>query len=262
LEDLTVYSRHKKSDVVPVLRAIDISALPTGKYSLGIAILSKEMNFVANKSCELERVNDSEFAFDDASILIDPAFQASIAEDSVLFYIASLIPIAGQTEIKSILKIIKAKDKELARKRIQGFWIATSGTNSYEAWSRYKAQVLLVEKLYNNNFQNGYETDRGRVYLKYGPPTPVLQKDVSSNEYPYEIWQYNKIGKTSNKRFVFYNPDLVNNTYRLLHSDMIGEIKNPSWQLILNKRNTTNGDIDDPNKNVQQIWGGNSMNNF
>ena len=262
LEDLTVYSRHKKSDVVPVLRAIDISALPTGKYSLGIAILTKEMNFVANKSCELERVNDSEFAFDDASILIDPAFQASIAEDSVLFYIASLIPIAGQTEIKSILKIIKAKDKELARKRIQGFWIATSGTNSYEAWSRYKAQVLLVEKLYNNNFQNGYETDRGRVYLKYGPPTQVLQKDVSSNEYPYEIWQYNKIGKTSNKRFVFYNPDLVNNTYRLLHSDMIGEIKNPSWQLILNKRNTTNGDIDDPNKNVQQIWGGNSMNNF
>ena len=123
LEDLTVYSRHKKSDVVPVLRAIDISALPTGKYSLGIAILSKEMNFVANKSCELERVNDSEFAFDDASILIDPAFQASIAEDSILFYIASLIPIAGQTEIKSILKIIKAKDKELARKRIQGFWI-------------------------------------------------------------------------------------------------------------------------------------------
>ena len=100
------------------------------------------------------------------------------------------------------------------------------------------------------------------MYLQYGAPTQVIQKDVSSNEYPYEIWQYNKIGKFSNKRFIFYNPDLVNNGYRLLHSDMIGELKNASWQLVLNKRNSVNGTIDDPNQNVQSTYGGNSKNNY
>ena len=121
---------------------------------------------------------------------------------------------------------------------------------------------IYLDKIYKNNFQAGFETDRGRVYLQYGSPTTVLQKDVASNEYPYEIWQYNKIGKFSNKRFIFYNPDLVNNAYRLLHSDMIGELKNPSWQLVLNNRNTSNGSVDDPNQNVEKSYGGNSYNNF
>ena len=120
----------------------------------------------------------------------------------------------------------------------------------------------MVEELYSNNFQEGFETDRGRVYLQYGAPTNIVQKETSSNEYPYEIWQYNKIGSFSNKRFIFYNPDLVNNGYRLLHSDMIGELKNPGWPQILVKRNTTNGNIDDPNADVQRHYGTNGNDLF
>jgi hypothetical protein len=87
-------------------------------------------------------------------------------------------------------------------------------------------------------------------------------KENSPSEYPYEIWQYNKIQAFSNKRFIFYNPDLVNNTYRLLHSDMIGELKNPGWSNALSKRNTTNGNIDDPNQNNEKHYGGNSNDLF
>jgi hypothetical protein len=57
---------------------------------------------------------------------------------------------------------------------------------------------------------------------------------------------------------VFYNPDLVNRAYRLLHSDMVGELKNPSWPQILSKRNTVNGNVDNPNANNVDHWGGNS----
>jgi hypothetical protein len=123
-------------------------------------------------------------------------------------------------------------------------------------------QVQLVERLYANNFQEGFETDRGRVYLQYGSPTNIIQREVSSTEYPYEIWQYNKIGQFSNRRFIFYNPDLVNNAYRLLHSDMLGELKNPAWPQMLNSRNSTKGNIDDPNSGVQEHWGGNSNDLF
>ena len=80
--------------------------------------------------------------------------------------------------------------------------------------------------------------------------------------YKYEIWVYDKIGVFSNKRFVFYNPDLVNNAYRLLHSDMLGELKNPAWQQILVKRNTNDGTVDDPNKFNQKAWGSNSYDLF
>ncbi len=262
VEELTKITRLKKSEVIPLIRGIDIANLPTGKYTLEYIVLSRDFTQISKKSYEFERSNDLKNNFNTDVLLIDPAFQASITDDSLAFYLASLIPISKSSEIKNILSILKSKDKELARKEIQGFWIVTSGSDFYSAWLKYKEQVIYVEKIYGNNFQDGYETDRGRVYLQYGAPTQVIQKDVSSNEYPYEIWQYNKIGKFSNKRFIFYNPDLVNNGYRLLHSDMIGELKNASWQLVLNKRNSVNGTIDDPNQNVQSTYGGNSKNNY
>lgn len=262
VEDFTTYTRHKVSEVVPILRPVNIADLPTGKYSLEYAIIRRDMSEVVKKSYEFERSNDVIAEIDPAKILIDPAFQISIPEDSVNFYLASLIPMSQHSEVKNILEIIKKKDNDLARRHIQGFWVATSGTRYYSEWLKYKAQVQLVQRIYATNFQAGYETDRGRVYLQYGAPSSIVQKEVSSNEYPYEIWQYNKIGKFSNKRFIFYNPDLVNNAYRLLHSDMIGELKNASWPLMLNKRNSTNGNVDDPNADVQQSYGGNANNYY
>jgi hypothetical protein len=43
---------------------------------------------------------------------------------------------------------------------------------------------------------------------------------------------------------------------------MLGELKNPAWQQILNKRNTVNGDVDNPNKFNEDHWGGNSNDYF
>lgn len=257
-----VFTKCKKNEVVPFLKSVDISTIPTGNYTINFSVINKEMQIVANTSYTFDRSNDIDLTVNLMEQMIDPAFQASITDDSVTFYLASLIPMSKSSDVKSILDILKSKNKENARKYIQAFWSVTAATNPYEGWLKYKAQVDLVEKIYKSNFQAGFETDRGRVYLQYGPPTNILQKEVSSTEYPYEIWQYNKIEKYSNKRFIFYNPDLVNNGYRLLHSDMIGELKNQSWQLALNKRNTTNGSIDDPTQNVQQSYGGNSYNNF
>jgi hypothetical protein len=81
-------------------------------------------------------------------------------------------------------------------------------------------------------------------------------------EYPYEIWIYDKIGRFSNRRFIFYNPNLVNNAYTLLHSDMIGELKNDAWPQELSKRNTRLGGVDNPNAHVIDKWGQNAQDDF
>jgi hypothetical protein len=139
---------------------------------------------------------------------------------------------------------------------------ADRGGKAYDEWLKYKLQVNLVESLYRTNFQDGFETDRGRVYLKYGAPSTVVAKEVSASEYPYEIWTYDKIGIYSNRRFLFYNPDLVNNAYRLLHSDMLGERKTPGWAQVLSSRNTNQGDVDNPNKYLSPSVGNNSQDFF
>lgn len=260
--EFTVFSRHTTSSVLPILRKVDINTLPTGKYALNYTLLSRSLSELSTQQYVFERSNDLDIPWTVENMVIDPAFQASITDDSVAYYLESLIPIAKPAEIKNIISVLKLKDREQERRHIQAFWLKTAPNSAYDSWLKYKEQVQLVERLYSNNFQEGFETDRGRVYLQYGAPTNIVQRETSPTEYPYEIWQYNKIGKFSNKRFVFYNPDLVNNAYRLLHSDMIGELKNPSWPQTLSKRNTNNGNIDNPNQFLQQNWGGNSNDFF
>lgn len=262
IEAFSSFTRLQAAPVIPIFKTIDIEKLATGSYQLEFILTNKKLEPIAKNTYLFERSNDIAIEFNPEKMMLDPGFQKSITDDSVFYFLESLIPIAKPAEIKNIISTFKSKDKEKARKHIQAFWIQTADKKSYDAWLKYKAQVWAVEKMYHTNFQQGFETDRGRVFLKYGAPNNIVSKETSPSEYPYEIWTYNKIGKFSNKRFIFYNPDLVNNAYRILHSDMIGELKNPAWQQTLSKRNTNNGDIDDPNRNNQEHWGGNSNDYF
>jgi len=262
LPDYTQFTRHNTAEVLPVLKKVDITNLTTGKYTLSYTLLSRSMKELAVQTYEFERSNDIDLSLQTENIILDPNFQGSITDDSVGYYLESLIPISRSSEVKNILSTLKTRDLEKQRKHIQAYWALTAPGRSYDAWMKYKSQVQLVERIYSNNFQEGFETDRGRVYLQYGAPTTIVQKENSPTEYPYEIWQYNKIGTFSNKRFVFYNPDLVNNAYQLLHSDMIGELKNPGWPQILAKRNTSSGNVDNPNLFLQNNWGDNSNDLF
>ena len=96
--------------------------------------------------------------------------------------------------------------------------------------------------MFATGIKKGYTTDRGRVFLKYGEPNTRSVFPSEPNAYPYEIWHYYKIDNFSNKRFVFYSPDVVTNDFPLLHSDMPGHINYPQWRVQLHKR--TNQPID------------------
>ncbi|MFA7273410.1 MAG: GWxTD domain-containing protein [Crocinitomicaceae bacterium] len=236
LEKYTQYIRYKSDTVVPILRKMDIASLKSGNYYLTLSIIDSKMEIVTEKKYFFERTNEKEMDLTETDLILNPDFAKSIPIDSALFYLGSLIPIAGQQTDRTILSVLKEKNSEKASLLIQTFWRTTNPTNAYESWLLYKAQVLYTERLYSNNFLRGYDTDRGRVYLQYGAPTNIIAREVSPTEFPWEIWQYNKIGKFSNKKFLFYNPDLIANNYRLLHSDLIGEPKNLNYSNALKNR--------------------------
>lgn len=263
MPEFTRFTKMKTNEVVPMLRNLDISKLPSGSYRLELTIFDRS-NTPQGEIAQyyFERINDLEELTNIDDIILNPDFQASITEDSVIYYLSSLIPIARPAEVKNILATLKTGNLENGRKHIQQFWIQTSGANAYNAWLDYKKQVVLAEQLYGNNFMNGFESDRGRVFLQYGPPSNIVSRETSPDEYPYEIWHYYKIKMYSNKRFVFYNPDLVNKNYRLLHSDMVGEQQNYRWPQALAKRTSANHNIDDPNDGNNSHFGGNSQSDY
>ena len=258
LDNFTKINTYDTAQIQPHLGLVDIELLETGSYILRLSMLDETLNEICSTSMSFERSNEITTSLVSTEIILDPAFQNSISSDSVGFYLESLIPIAKPAEVRNIISTLKTKDDEKCRKHLQAFWVKSAKIDSYSEWIKYKNQVDFVQTVYANNFQDGYETDRGRVYLQYGAPNTLINKETSPSEYPYEIWTYDKIGVFNNRRFVFYNPNLVNRAYRLLHSDMVGELKNPRWPQLLSKRNTVNGNIDDPNSNNVDHWGGNS----
>lgn len=260
LDHFTSYHRYQSVNFKSIAKAVDITNLPKGKYELKLAVINREKEMLFDKAISFERFKREDLHIGNLEgEALSTLFDKSIPTDSTDYFVSSLIPIAAGSEAKNIIKLLREKNESKNKLYLQSFWNEMSPENPLQTWLSYKEQVEAVEKLYGTSFQVGHETDRGRVYLQYGQPNQISEVPNSPSEYPYEIWQYDKIGNFSNRRFIFYSPTNLTNDYRLLHSDMLGEIQNPRWRYALNKRDTYDKDIDNPDgSGYKDHWGGNS----
>ncbi|MEK6614660.1 MAG: GWxTD domain-containing protein, partial [Bacteroidota bacterium] len=127
--------------------------------------------------------------------------------------------------------------------------------------------VKAVNKKFGTFVFKGYETDRGRIYLQYGPPDKREEYPSEPNAYPYEIWVYYRLSDNSNlnptqtnKQFIFYNQDLVTNNYQLLHSNALSETHDSRWEMKLHKRTVQSNDFE--KKDAPGHFGGNASDEF
>ncbi|RKX67307.1 hypothetical protein DRP44_02635 [candidate division TA06 bacterium] len=80
--------------------------------------------------------------------------------------------------------------------------------------------------MFKQGNRKGRNTDRGRIYLKYGKPDQIIRKGISQKYKSAEIWKYyNKGGMT----FIFSD---VNSTgdYILVYSSISTERTDPNWR--------------------------------
>lgn len=97
-------------------------------------------------------------------------------------------------------------------------------------WELHLNKLAYVNQHYKAQRREGWETDRGRILMKYGKPNVLETYPSESTLLPYEIWRYDRMESQSNVIFVFYDPDLATNEYPLLHSSKYGERNNPRWR--------------------------------
>jgi GWxTD domain-containing protein len=233
--------RSKGRPVEPVIAAFDIGSLPSGNYVLAIEVRDRTGVLLARREQMIQRNNPVSFAYDmqamekmDLSHTFAGAFND---RDSLAQHIHSMRPIADPLERKIIDDRWKDRDMDQMRRFFYSFW-ANRSADPEKAWLEYREQVIKVNKLFGCRNKKGYETDRGYVYLKYGAPNTMMDRFNEMGTIPYSIWHYYRIGPYSDRRFVFYLPDLVTNCFDLLHSEMPGEVQNPQWNQILHARTT------------------------
>ncbi|MCX6231521.1 MAG: GWxTD domain-containing protein [Bacteroidetes bacterium] len=231
-----------------VLGEFDISRLPSGNYNLVIEVKDKTNKIVAVNKVFFQRSNPSiRFELKDiAALAVEETFAGKYTnKDTLADYIKSLYPVSTDLEKTFINDQLPKADIRLMQQYFLNFWLQRNNIDPLYEWLIYYKEVEKVNAKYSTRVKKGYDTDRGRVYLQYGPPSDIANKpfdvgvgvgDEGYGTVPYEIWQYYKLKNQSNKKFVFANPDLASNDYTLIHSDAIGEISNPNWRSKLSRQ--------------------------
>jgi GWxTD domain-containing protein len=89
--------------------------------------------------------------------------------------------------------------------------------------------VRYANDRYSTMRVDGWETDRGRVIIRYGVPSQIEPRLFNRDLAPHEIWEYNNIPGEGQAIFVFADLDGFGE-FRLIHSSVTGEIKSMNWQ--------------------------------
>lgn len=269
LERFVGFKRETSAPVNILFANFDLTNLPSGNYFLVVEVRNRENEIVAENRLFFQRSNPdvkmdySEFT----SITVDNSFVSQITDpDTLREYIHSLEPISTDIE-KNFVKyqIDKGDPNDLAmmQRYFLNFWLTRDDLNPEHAWKQYLSAVELVNEQFGypgKGGQKGYESDMGRIYLKYGPPNTIVDRpfDAStsgltinddggsgfeSGSVPYQIWHYYSLDNYRNRKFVFANKHLAASNYELIHSNMPGEISNENWQSELHWRFRNNANM-------------------
>lgn len=112
------------------------------------------------------------------------------------------------------------------------FWATRDpdmSTPENEARSQLHARIALAQGKFREMGRDGIDTDRGRVFIKHGPPSEVSRLSGELTCKDHEVWTYHR---EREYEFVFFD-ETGSNSYRLIHSNYPGEVSRPQWQDIV-----------------------------
>lgn len=123
----------------------------------------------------------------------------------------------------------KLKGVDGKRKMLYDFWNKRDEnpvTPENEQKKDYMKRVDYANTYYRTGFRDGWKTDRGRVFIVYGPPDEVERHANEIDVKPYEIWFYNSI--QGGVQFIFGDRTGFSD-YILLHSTHRDEMHDENW---------------------------------
>ncbi len=239
--DFNRIKRYPPTTIQPILNSWNIEQLPTGNYNLVLQLRNRNNEIISEKKKRIQRLNFKNVVRVETlnKNVYAGTFVESIPKDSLNEQIKMLQPIADELEQITITQHLPTLDEQMKRAFIYTFWKNHNPDNPEKEWRLYKRKIRYVHSQFATNKRKGYETDRGRIYLKYGMPNSINSNPSSDSMYPYQVWHYYRAGKYNNKTCIFYSPNSLVDDYILLHSDIPGEAKDINWQRTIKKQNNS-----------------------
>ena len=253
----------------PVYGTIDIAALPSGNYNLVATVRTLKGETLRRKSISFQRSNPG---IDDDALAekyVATSFAALITdEEKMNYYISALYPISSPDEVSIANRLVKENDMAGKQSFFYHFWLRRDLLNPEGEWTKYLNRLNYVDENFSYPKTPGYMTDRGRVYLQYGPPDHVRDEknfvgalyfhtiqeegEVGSTQMnpvspaqptnqghihylPYQLWRYNHMENDYPNRVFLFWDEFRSGFYRLLNSNARGELRTPNWERVLSQ---------------------------
>lgn len=236
---LSKYKKLTANSVEPLILSFSLSSLRSGDYHVLVNIIDKKKNSLCSRTINFIRSNpEADIAYlESYNETLDNSFVNNIKKDELEYILKAHVPVTEQHQISTLSELIRSNKTKSQKQFIFQYWKSKTSTNPEEAFKKYMEVASAVDKMFYSNVGFGFQSDRGYIFLKYGKPSSVITVDTEVDAPPYEIWYYNylSLSKQTNVRFLFYNPSLAHNDFKLLHSTCLGEKINPAWETELYK---------------------------
>lgn len=211
---------------------VSLDGVPTGTYYLSFSLEPQEGAEVLLGRQQFYLINPE----------LPPQQPMVLSEDELFLQspFSTMDEAQLNVEISSAQFIASTKDLEpyhyltdLAAKRrfLFRFWLQRDpdpSTAVNERYEEFRKAREYASKFYRTpRFPEGWNSDRGRVLLKYGFPTQIDRAYFNMDgAHPHEIWRYDNV--QGGVIFVFVDQQGTEN-FVLVHSTALNEIRNENW---------------------------------
>ncbi len=209
--------------------AVQINTLRTGAYNFNFTIFDSVDNssyttqkrfFVYNPQLPMDSLTSgttgtvlgSEYA-----TMTESELDLEFAE---IRYIATRDEMARYNNVKGV---------DAKRKVLFDFWNRRDNDSDNPEniqKAEYFKRVDYANEHFRSGYRDGWKSDRGRVYIVYGPPDEVERHTSETDTKPYEIWTYHSI--QGGVEFDFGDRSGLGD-YVLLNSTHKDELHNQNW---------------------------------
>lgn len=206
---------------------VDLAGLPPGDYSFEVVVQGRDT--VVTRQAPFRMGGLETAVAVEAVDAVDKFAAMSEAQLDTLY--APLVYLMASDEVG----MYGTLTPEGKRGYLRWFWNKrdpTPGTRRNEAQEDFYQRIGEANRRFREGGAAeipGWRTDRGRIFIKYGPPQDVLQRPQAGSTAPYEVWKYTR-GRLS--KYVFLDQTQFGN-YALIWTDDRREVSRPNWQALL-----------------------------
>ena len=214
--------RKRSAESAVLIDQLAASKFKSGTYSLVVALLDSTKRTLAQSSRKFY------------------VFNPTLGVDSTLLALGSSFPLAvySSMEEQELDRDFKwsryeiSEDEQVQYKQLSGADVKRKFLS--DVWRHrppgardvYMARVAHANENFGMLGREGYRTDRGRVYIVYGPPDDIERHPNESDTKPYEIWTYNNI--QGGVEFDFLQR-IQGADYELVNSTHRNELHDANW---------------------------------